>query len=66
MEYFAHIQGCKCQEGSRGSFSGHHRYTRGINFLLEHIDEMYSDIKQGDDKSTDNLDQCIKNLVKKC
>ena len=31
-----------------------------------HIDEIYSDIKQGDDESIDKLDQCIKNLVKKC
>ena len=31
-----------------------------------HIDEMYSDIKQGDDESIDKLDQRIKNLVKKC
>ena len=31
-----------------------------------HIDEIYSDIKQGDDKSIDKLDQCIKNLVEKC
>ena len=31
-----------------------------------HIDEMYSDIKQGDDELMDKLDQCIKNLVKKC
>ena len=31
-----------------------------------HIDEMYSDIKQGDNESIHKLDQCIKNLVKKC
>ena len=31
-----------------------------------HIDEMYSDIKQGDDESIDKLDQHIKNLVEKC
>ena len=31
-----------------------------------HIDKMYSDIKQGDDESIDKLDQHIKNLVKKC
>ena len=31
-----------------------------------HIDEMYSDIKQGDNGSIDKLDQCIKNLVEKC
>ena len=31
-----------------------------------HIDEIYSDIKQGDSKSTDQLDQQIKNLVKRC
>ena len=31
-----------------------------------HIDEMYSDVKQGDDESIDKLDQCIKNLVEKC
>ena len=30
-----------------------------------HIDEMYSDVKQGDDESIDKLDQCIKNLVEK-
>ena len=31
-----------------------------------HIDDMYSDIKQGDDESIDKLDQHIKNLVEKC
>ena len=31
-----------------------------------HIDEMYSDIKQGEDESIDKLDQHIKNLVEKC
>ena len=31
-----------------------------------HIDEMYSDIKQGDDELIDKLDQHVKNLVKKC
>ena len=31
-----------------------------------HIDEMYSDIKQGDDESINKLDQRIKNLVEKC
>ena len=31
-----------------------------------HIDEIYSDIKQGDNESTDQLDQRIKNLVKRC
>ena len=31
-----------------------------------HIDEMYSSIKQGDDESIDKLDQHIKNLVEKC
>ena len=31
-----------------------------------HIDEIYSDIKQGDDESIDELDQHIKNLVEKC
>ena len=31
-----------------------------------HINEMYSYIKQGDDESIDKLDQHIKNLVEKC
>ena len=31
-----------------------------------HIDEIYSDIKQGDSESTDQLDQQIKNLVERC
>ena len=30
------------------------------------INEIYSDIKQGHDKSIDKIDQCIKNLVEKC
>ena len=35
-------------------------------FYWNHINEMYSDVKQGDDESIDKLDQHIKNLVKKC
>ena len=31
-----------------------------------HINEIYSDIKQGDNESTDQLDQQIKNLVERC
>ena len=31
-----------------------------------HIDEMYSNIRQGEHESTDQLDQCIKNHVKRC
>ena len=31
-----------------------------------YIDEMYSDIWQGEQETTDQLDQCIKILVKKC
>ena len=31
-----------------------------------HINEMYSDIRQGEHETTDQLDQCIKILVEKC
>ena len=31
-----------------------------------HIDKMYSDIRQGEHETTDQLDQCIKILVEKC
>ena len=31
-----------------------------------HIDEMYSDIWQGEQETTDQLDQCIKDIVKCC
>ena len=31
-----------------------------------YIDEMYSDIRQGEQETTDQLDQCIKILVKRC
>ena len=31
-----------------------------------YIDEMYNNIRQGEHESTDQLDQCIKNLVKRC
>ena len=31
-----------------------------------HIDEMYSDIRQGKQETTNQVDQCIKILVKKC
>ena len=31
-----------------------------------HVNEMYSDIRQGKQETTDQLDQCIKILVKRC
>ena len=31
-----------------------------------HIDEIYSDIKQGDNESTNQLDLRIKNLIERC
>ena len=31
-----------------------------------YIDEMYSDIRQGKQETTDQLDQCIKILVERC
>ena len=31
-----------------------------------HVDKIYSDIKQGDNESTDQLDQQIKNLIERC
>ena len=31
-----------------------------------YIDEMYSDIRQGEHESTDQLDPCIKNIVERC
>ena len=31
-----------------------------------HIDKMYSDIRQGEHETTDQLDQCIKELVERC
>ena len=31
-----------------------------------YIDEMYSDIRQGEQETTDHLDQCIKILVERC
>ena len=31
-----------------------------------HIDEMYSDIRQGEQDTTDQLDQCIEDLVEWC
>ena len=54
------------KKGSRGSFSGHHEMLEVSTSYWNHIDEMSSDIKQGDDESIDKLDQCIKNLVMKC
>ena len=66
MEHFAHIQGCQCQEGTRGSFQAIMEMLEVSTSYWNHIDEMYSDVKQGHDKLIDKLDQCIKNLVKKC
>ena len=31
-----------------------------------YIDEMYSDVRQGEQETTDQPDQCIKILVKRC
>ena len=30
------------------------------------MDEMYSDIRQGEQETTDQLDECIKDLVEQC
>ena len=32
----------------------------------DHINEMYSDIRQGEQETTNQLDQCIKVLVENC
>ena len=68
MVHFAHIQGCKCQEGSdpEAVFQAIAETLEVLISYWNHINEIYSDIKQGDDESIDKLDQCIKNLVKKC
>ena len=49
------------------------QYSRPLLDTLEvstsywnHIDEMYSDIRQGEHETTDQLDQCIKELVERC
>ena len=44
-------------------------FTNTLEVSMSHwnyIDEMYSDIWQGEQKTTDHLDQCIKILVERC
>ena len=44
-------------------------FANTLEVLMSHwnyIDEMYSDIRQGEQETTDQLDQRIKMLVKKC
>ena len=43
-----------------------HKYLRSLDIQWNYIDEMYSDIQQGEQETTDQLDQCIKILVEKC
>ena len=46
------------------AFTGH---FRSLNIPLEpHVNEMYSDIRQGEQETTNQLDQCIKILDKMC
>ena len=66
MEHFAHIKGCQCKKASRCSFQAIADMLEVSTSYWNHINEMYSDIKQGDDESIDKLDQRIKNLVEKC
>ena len=44
-------------------------FANTLEVLMSHwnyIDEMYSDIRQGEQETTDQLDQCIKILVERC
>ena len=44
-------------------------FTNTLEVSMSHwnyINEMYSDIRQGEQETTDQLDQCIKMLVKRC
>ena len=54
------------QKESWWSLQGYHWHPRSVYSYWNHIDKMYSDIKQGEHKSTDQLDQCIKDLVERC
>ena len=44
-------------------------FTNTLEVSTSHwnyINEMYSDIRQGEQETTDQLNQCIKMLVKRC
>ena len=66
VEHIAHFKGWGKWKESQGSIQGHHRYSRSVNLLLEPHRKMYSDIRQGEHETTDQLDQCIKDLVEWC
>ena len=66
MEHFAHIKGCQCKKDPEAVFQAIADTLEVSTSYWNHINKMYSDVKQGDDESIDKLDQHIKNLVKKC
>ena len=66
VEQSSHFKAGRKQKESQWSLQGYRWHPKSVYLLLDHINEMYSDIKQGEHKSTDQLDQCIKDLVERC
>ena len=57
---------CKQEEVSQGSLCSHRNHLECSTSYWNYIDEMYSNIRQGEYETTDKLDQYIKQLVEKC
>ena len=66
MEYIAHLKRWRGSEKSRCSITAITDTLEVLTSYWNHIDDMYSDIKQGDSETTDQLDQHIKNIVERC
>ena len=66
MEYIANIKDEEVQRNPEAVFKAIADTLEVSTSYWNHIDEMYSNIRQGEHESTDQLDQQIKNLVERC
>ena len=66
MDTSRHLQRCWGKENTGKHLPSLCKHLRSFNIQWNYIDEMYSDIQQGEQETTDQLDQRIKILVEKC
>ena len=69
FKWWQHLEVSKDEELRRTPENIFTAFTNMLEVLMSqwnYIDEMYSDIWQGEQETTDQLNQCIKILVKRC
>ena len=69
FKHWQHLEISKDEDARKTPENIFTAFANTLEVLMSHwnyIDEMYSNIRQGEQETTDQLDQCIKILVERC